>query len=267
MQIYILTLTQVFCVFTIICGLTALGFWLHYRRQTEFEKAARNLNEYRYFIQPFCESETSVISYELVLKEFDPISQKWITPFNRKHFPLDRLIIAVKDLQGQIPDNVNSISINMTISQILDHQVPNFFNWLLGILSWQKLNIELEADEIMHLSDWQEIRLRMVLQKAYEKGILVTIKNIKSQEYYYEKLTQYDKYVDHYAISTHHFDLNKESLVKKWQDVSDFHYKKMILTGIENYRDNQYADKYQIMIRQGSYFSPPIPLKELIDRE
>lgn len=91
-------------------------------------------------------------------------------------------------------------------------------------------------------------------------------RNIKSQEHYYEKLTQYDKYVDHYAISTHYFDLNKESLVKKWQDISDFHYKKMILTGIENYRDNQYADKYQIMIRQGSYFSNLVPLRELINR-
>lgn len=41
-----------FCLFTLIrIGLSMLT-WLYYKRKTEFEVKARNLREYRYFIQP-----------------------------------------------------------------------------------------------------------------------------------------------------------------------------------------------------------------------
>ena len=62
-----------------------------------------------------------MISCELILREFDHKSRKWIAPYNVKHFPVDRLIIAVKDIQSFIPGDTNSISINMTVSQCIDY--------------------------------------------------------------------------------------------------------------------------------------------------
>lgn len=52
MSAFAVLLSSIFCLFTLIrIGLSMLT-WLYYKRKTKFEVKARNLREYRYFIQP-----------------------------------------------------------------------------------------------------------------------------------------------------------------------------------------------------------------------
>lgn len=263
MSAFALLLLSVFCLFTLICiGLSMLT-WLYYRRKTEFEVEARNLREYRYFIQPFFRPDESMISCELILREFDHKNKEWIAPYNIKHFPLDRLIIAVKDIQSLIPGDTNSISINMTVSQCVDYQAEYFFKWIIGILDNQKLNVEINADELMHLNGWQQHRMKKILLKMDELGILVTIRNIGSEEEYYRELSPYAFFIDHYCISAHRFNPHKTLLMKKWQMLAQKYQKPLVLTGIDNIQTNNFADKFNIKIRQGFYYSNPAPVRSM----
>lgn len=261
MSAFAILLSSIFCLFTLICiGLSMLT-WLYYKRKNEFEVKARNLREYRYFIQPFFRPDRSMISCELILREFDHKSRKWIAPYNVKHFPVDRLIIAVKDIQSFIPGDTNSISINMTVSQCIDYQDEYFFKWVIGILDNQKLNVKINADELMHLSRWRQMRLRKILIKMNQVGILVAVRNIGSEDEYYKKLSPYAYFIDHYCISARHFNFRKTVLMKKWQKLSEEHQKPLVLTGIDTVQVKNFADKFNITIRQGMYYSDLTPIR------
>lgn len=237
--------------------------WLYYRRRTEFEVEARNLREYRYFIQPFFRSDESRIGCELIFREFDHQTKKWVTPYNIKHFPLDRLIIAVKDIQSLMPGDSNSISINMTVSQCVDYRAEYFFKWVIGILDNQKLNVEINANELMHLNKWEQWRMKKILLEMDDLGVLVTVRNIGSEEDYYRKLSPYASFVDHYCISAHRFNPHKTLLMKKWQMLAQQYQKPLVLTGIDTVQANNFADEFNIKIRQGFYYSSPAPVRSM----
>lgn len=263
MSQYIVVLFTIFIIFLTLCIIVAFGAYIYYHRKSEFEYQARNLREYRYFVQPFFDSEATIISYELLLREYNVQTNSWGEPYDVKHFPLDRLVIAIKDVQVLIPRYINSISINMTISQCLDHQVDHFIKWMLGILYKQKLNIEIDADELINLNRVDQIRFRMFLHKIYQQGILITIKNIKSEDKYYEGLIQYDDYVAHYSLSAKEFDLKRSDLVKKWRAISNNQDKKMILTDIDTAEVDGIAEQYNFLIRQGSYYRGLTPVRSM----
>lgn len=102
----------------------------------------------------------------------------------------------------------------MTLSQCLDYQANYFFKWITGLLDNQKLNIELDANEILDANAFKQARLKNVLAKIQALGILVTIKNIDSNKGTYEQLAQFSDTIEHYCLSTHRFNLRKTKLVK-----------------------------------------------------
>lgn len=263
MSRFALLLLNTFIIFTVSCIVSAVTIWFYYHRKTGFELAARNLKEYRYFIRPFVNEEGQMISCELILREFDHRSKRWIAPYNIKHFPLDRLIIAVEDVQALIPGDANSISINMTLSQCLDYQADYFFKWITGLLDNQKLNIELDANEILNASAFKQARLKNILAKIRAAGILVTIKNVDSNAGTYEQLTQFSDMVEHYCLSTHRFNLKKAKLVKKWLKVSRRNKKILGLTGIDSPEIDQLANDFNIKMRQGLYYSNAVPVRSM----
>lgn len=254
---FTLLLLNIFIVFTASCMVSALVVWFHYHRKTAFELAARNLQEYRYFVRLFVDEKGQMISCELALREFDHRSKKWIAPYNIKHFPLDRLIIAIEDIQTIIPRDANSISINMTLSQRLDYQANYFFKWITGLLDNQKLNIELDANA------FKQARLKNVLAKIQALGILVTIKNIDSNKGTYEQLSQFSNMVEHYCLSTHRFNLRKTKLVKKWLKVSHQNKKILGLAGIDSPEIDRVANDFNIRMRQGMYYSNAVPVRSM----
>lgn len=263
MNQYVIVLFTIFTIFLTLCIIIAFGAYIYYHRKSEFEHQARNLREYRYFVQPFFDSATTIISYELLLREYNAQTNTWGEPYDVKHFPLDRLVIAIKDVQVLIPRYINSISIDMTVSQCLDHQVELFIKWMLGILYKQKLNIEVDADELINLNKVDQIRFRMFLHKIYQQGILITIKNIKSEDKYYEDLIQYNDYVAHYSLSAKEFDLKRNDLIEKWQSISNDQDKKLILTDIDTIEVDRIAEQYNFSIRQGSYYSELKPVRSM----
>lgn len=258
---FTLLLLNIFIVFTASCMVSAVAIWFHYHRKTVFELAARNLKEYRYFVRPFVDEKGRMISCELALREFDHRSKKWITPYNIKHFQLDRLIIAIEDIQTLIPGDANSISINMTLSHCLDYQANYFFKWITGLLDNQKLNIELDANEILDANAFKQARLKNVLAKIQALGILVTIKNIDSNKGTYEQLSQFSDMVEHYCLSAHRFNLKKTKLVKKWLKVSHQNKKVLGLTGIDSPEIDRVANDFNIKMRQGMYYTNAVPVR------
>lgn len=256
-------LLNIFITFLLLCIATSSIVWIYYHRCNGFELAARDLKKYRYFIWPYVDNKGRMISCALILREFDHKSKSWVMPYNIKHFPLDRLIIAINDIKSIMPSDVNSISINMTLSQFLDPQVEHFFNWILGIINHQKLNIELDAGEILHLNSLKMIKLKKMLEKTNKLGILVTVKNIDSTEESYNKLIEFENLVEHYSLSTYRFNLDNKYLLNKWINVSKKNGKQLCLSGVNSAQMDRIANELEINIRQGMYYFTPVPVRSM----
>ena len=51
--------------------------------------------------------------------------------------------------------------------------------------------------------------------------------------------------------------------MKKWQKLSEEHQKPLVLTGIDTVQVKNFADKFNITIRQGMYYSDLTPIRSM----
>lgn len=249
-----------FVSFTLICISFCLEAHHRYKNKNGIDNNKEFLNRYEYFGQPVFNKENKIQSYELLLREFNPKTHEWQLPDNVTNFPLSKIINTIQKINPQL-EAYSHLSLNMTVSQIIDFRTDYFFTWLFGTTNIKELVIELDAEDIRHTSFAQRRKIFRILKNIKHPQIRVTIENVDSSKKTYLLLQQYLPYIHYLKFNIHTF--NKSA--NHWIDVTLAQWKRRsahfnvesVVGKIEDTNNIALVDQLDISLRQGYAYGRP----------
>lgn len=248
-----------FAVFTLVCLALMVEAHFRYRNRTGIDKDQDFQGRYRYFVQSIYDEQHKIIGYELLLRSYNAQEKKWELPKHVDQFPLS-LAAQVMIKMVNRAENVNFLAINMTISQLSDFRAERFFNWVLGNLDSQRLEVELNADRIVGLNFWQRLKLRRIMHK-FSSIVDFTIEGVDSSDFMYKKIrpllpaTTFIKFnVNAFHKSPDHWI---DITLAQWQRIMKEYKVRPILGRIESQEEIELANQLGIDRRQGFAYGSP----------
>lgn len=260
-------LLRIFVAFTVLAFGACVGAWWYYRTKRGIDLDAEFEGRYDYHGQAIYNQQGEIEGYELLLRELDPATGEWRLPAHVLDFPLLRIVAEIQRLVPHLEDNVEFITINLTLKQILDFRSDQFIAWTQSILAGRRLDIELDALEIIGCNFIQRWRLKKRLRAITARNIPIVIEGVDSTRLMYRRLLPFLERVTHVKFVANAFNKSAthwiEVTLGEWQVATQKAQVGMILGKIERLCQEQLADQLHIPYRQGYLYARP----EKIERE
>lgn len=218
---------------------------------------------FRFFIQPQLNTVAkTVLGYELLIKQYR--DGAWRMPKSFSAIPAkimaDTLVATAKELSLK----VGSVSVNVDRHQIQDQHLIQSLIMAQAVLRPVKLIIELIEDEVHPAVTNAD--LIATVQNLNDFGIQFCLDDVGSGINTWPEVKPLLPYTSElkYALQNykeHLSELNAERHVAFWQQVAAEHKMRFILEGIEDDKDDTWADQMKIDLRQGYYYGKPALMK------
>lgn len=256
-----LFLLSVFLFFTLICLLLCIEAHFRYQNKVGIDQDKGFSRQYEYFGQPVYNQDHTIIGYELLLREYDQHQQKWRLPRNVIDFPLSKVVNTIEKIDPQILKSIQSLALNMTVSQLLDFRSTYFFQWVLSVIHQRQLIVEIDAANIRQSGFLRRRFLIHLLKTLNHDQIKIEIENVDSSHRTYYLLRPFLPYIDYLKFNIHTFRKSKNHWIDitlaQWQRRAQHHHITTIVGKVEAAEQVALADQLGIDLRQGFAYGKP----------
>lgn len=254
-------LLWIFIIFTLGCCLLCIEAHLRYRNKKGIDQDTGFSNKYAYFGQAIYDQRQQIHGYELLLREFNPQTGQWHLPADVSNFPLSRIVHTVQEIDPQIIANIQSLSLNMTISQLTDFRATYFFRWLLSVINHQQLSIEFDANDLCRANFVQRRKVLTVLKQLERLHIKIVIENVDSSHQTYRVIKAFLPHIDFLKFNIHTFKKSSSHWIDitlaQWQRLTANEKVTPIVGKVEGSDHVALADQLNISLRQGFAYGKP----------
>lgn len=256
----------IFIIFTLICIFFCIEAHFRYQNHAGIANENSFTQHYKYFGQPIYQHDQRLIGYELLLRQYNSQSKQWQLPENIEKFPLNWVVAVIREIDPKAISQIETLALNMTVSQLIDPRANYFFNWLLGTINHQRIIIELNASEIVHVGIIKRYRLLKTLKKFDRSHIKVAIENVGSSKKEFSLLRPFLPYLDYleFDITSFKKSLNHwiDITLAQWQRCAREYQIVTAVIRVEDPAQVALANQLEIKLRQGYSYGKPQPLSD-----
>lgn len=260
-------LTIIFIVFTIICLLFCIEAYFRYKTKRGIDEDKNFTNKYQYFVQTIYDEDDQLAGYELLLREFNPQTNRWQLPRGVNDFPLNMAAEAVEKQQDQFKGQTRFIAINMMVSQLADYRAENFVNWVMGVLPRKNIVLGLDNADILSSNLFQRLHLIWDLKRIARDypTVRVSIENVDSSKKSFKKFTRFLPWVDYVKFDADTFNKSEQHWIEvtlaQWQRKLEKYEVKVALGKIETEGQDALAKQLNVNLREGYFYQKPHQIK------
>lgn len=251
----------IFVIFTLVAIACCIEAYIRYHRKRGIDTGDDLEQRYRYFVQSICDQNSRVVGYALLLREYDSQTHQWHLPEHVTDFPLSRVIMVIHELVPHLEPSIKFITLNVTVSQVLDFRMDHFINWAQNVLGKRQLRFELGSKEILQSSYFKQHRLNHQLKVIADLGVSVIIEDIDSSLRTYQVLRKFLPNVQYLKFKASAFNKSHDHWIDVtlggWQKQAAQYHLQMILEQVEESQQDQLADQLKIPYRQGYFYDHP----------
>lgn len=259
-------LWEVFVGFTIICLAICVESYFHYKNKRGIDDDHQFDSHYQYLGQPIYDQAHHLMGYELLLREFNPQTNKWQLPHDVTNFPLNLTVHTIQQISPQLTEEVHYLALNMTVSQLTDFRAEYFFSWLLGTTTINQLVIEIDTRDLKNVSFFKRYKIRQILRKINSSKIKITIENVDSTKQTYYLLRRFLPLIDYLKFNINAFEKSEHHWIDitlaQWQRTCRANGVEPIVSRIEDPDHLALVDQLKVPLRQGYAYGKPKKLEE-----
>lgn len=259
-------LWNVFLIFTVVCLLLCIEAHFRYQNRRGIDEEAGFTNhQYGYFGQPIY-NHHSLSGYELLLREYNQQTQQWQLPEDVIHFPLNRVVNTIQQIDPQITSSISVLAINMTVNQVTDFRAHYFFRWVLGVIGRTDLTVEISAKDIIASGFWRRRQLLHVLKQLDPEQTKITIENVDSSRQTYYVLRKYLPYIACLKFNISSFKKSPNHWIDitlaQWKRRAQQYHVTTAVSRVEEPEQVKLVNQLDIELRQGYVYGHPELLKQ-----
>lgn len=214
---------------------------------------------YRYFAQQQFNAYTNtIVGFELLLKCYE--DGRWQAPRDFNAVPVAVVAGQLVATTEKLAYKTSSVSVNLTLDQLRRDEMRHALKVAQAYLRPTRLVVELVESSGKGTVKMPD--LIAMIQGFTNQGIGFSLDDVGSGENRWPVVEPLLDYVQElkYALQN-----NRETLADKsardhvtfWQQQAQAHHLRFILEGVETDVDIQWADKMELDLRQGYYYSKP----------
>ena len=259
-------LASIFLIFTLICIVFCIEAYFRYRRKICIDEDKDYQRNYQYFGQTIYDKNNSLVGYELLICEYNFQENSWQLPNNVENFPLNQAAEAIEKQAKQFDEKIQMLTINMTVSQLIDYRSENFLNWVRGIISDKKIIIELDSRDILNIRWGKRKHLINIMKTLYRKypDIQIAVEGVDSSKSTYKKIDKFLPWLNTIKFDAKAFNKSENH----WIDVTLAQWKRKLekynitiaLGKIETVNQDELAKQLQVDYRQGYLYQHPVQI-------
>ncbi|WP_057802855.1 EAL domain-containing protein [Pediococcus stilesii] len=218
---------------------------------------------YRFFIQPQLNTQAqAVVGYELLMKEYR--DGRWQMPASFSDISAKTIAETLIATARKLSLKVGSVSINVDRFQIQDQKLLDALVIAQGMLRPVKLVIELIESAVKPAVS--NAKLIQIANGLNEVGIQFCLDDVGSGINTWPEIEPLLPYACElkYALQNYKEHLDQaetDRRVSFWRNIANVNSIRFVLEGIDNDRDDAWADLMKIDLRQGYYYGKPSLMK------
>lgn len=247
-------------IILVIISLITIAVYFYYSRKRSNNYLGQQQFELRYFIQKQVDNHNRLTGYECLLRQHNP-DGSWSLPKELETLPLQRVIFLLERTFKSLPSEQIQLSINLEYDQIISPEFDYFVRWAISKIAPMNLAIELHVQPNSHYGN--KLRFINHIRQARQYGMKFEIDNLGSDDANLNSIEWMIPVIDTLKCSMRDFRKSDSSVwldlnLQFWNRFSQERHINLILTGIENSKDEALAEQLHIDLRQGYLFGHPI---------
>lgn len=214
---------------------------------------------YRFFVQPQVDAITQKLAgYELLLRSYS--HDYWVTPKDFTALPMEQQVsLSYQEITNVLQNNPDNpeISLNLNRQQFTDSRTIGHLIHLKKSVKNLKLIIELTETPSL-----DELHRYVALYRSF--GIKLSLDDVGTDNPWCPSVQDVLPFMDSIKFAMQNFRLQHRQgelmgSLDAWRQIADIYHLGFTLEGIEDKADVALAQKYNVKMAQGYYYSKSVP--------